>query len=141
MSVARSLTEVVKDHVTLEIEGTDRMYLNAYVPKLQHAMGVVGFFRRHRGYAFASSALMDPITKAFITAIEAFTRDRSIPLITFEEDQRKDDDVAARYRAAFAHDEGVLFVGKAQEKARVFAPRNASTEPVRPIPGSFGPAR
>ncbi len=29
-------------------------------------MGVVGFFRHHRGATFASSALMDPITKEFV---------------------------------------------------------------------------
>ena len=63
MSVARSVAEVLRDHVTLEIEGIDRMYLNGYVPKLQYVEGVVHFFRKHRGYAFASSALMDPITK------------------------------------------------------------------------------
>jgi hypothetical protein len=39
--------------VTLETEGIDRMYLNAYVPSLQIVEGVVGFFRRHRGQTFA----------------------------------------------------------------------------------------
>ena len=38
------------------------MYLNLYVPKLQYDTGVVGFFKGHRGAAFASSALMDPMT-------------------------------------------------------------------------------
>jgi hypothetical protein len=119
MSVARSVAEVLNEHVTLEVEGIDRMYLNGYVPRLQFETGVVGFFRKHQGYAFASSALMDPITKRFIAAIEAFVKERGIPLITFEKGQRKDD-VAAGYRAAFCGDEGVLFVGKAQEKAWVF---------------------
>src|SRR5438128_1291514 len=63
MSIPRSVAEVLKDHVTLELEG---LYLNVYVPKLQHELGVVSFFRFHRGYTFASSALMDPISKAFI---------------------------------------------------------------------------
>lgn len=119
MSVARSVAEVLGEHVTLEIEGIDRMYLNAYVPKLQHEMGVVGFFRKHLGYTFASSALMDPITKRFIAAIEAFVRERRIDLILFKKGQRKDT-VAASYRARFASEEGVMFVGKAQEKATVF---------------------
>jgi hypothetical protein len=95
------------------------MYLNAYVPKLQYELGVVGFFRKHQGYAFASSALMEPITKRFIAAIEQFVRQWDVPLITFAKGQRKDD-VAATYRARFAGEEGLLFVGKAQEKARVF---------------------
>jgi hypothetical protein len=37
---------------------------------LQCESGVVGFFRRHRGYQFASSALMDPMTKSFVAATE-----------------------------------------------------------------------
>ena len=119
MSVARSVAEVLQDHVTLAIEGIDRLYLNAYVPKLQHVMGVVSFFRFHQGYTFASSALMDPITKRFIAAIERFVRDRGVDFITFKKGERKDD-IAARYRAACTVDEGVLFVGKAQEKATVF---------------------
>jgi hypothetical protein len=41
------------------------MYLNVYVPALQRAGGVASFFRFHLGHRFASSVLMDPITKAF----------------------------------------------------------------------------
>jgi len=43
------------EHVTLEVESIDRMYLNVYIPKLQCERGVVGFFRYHRGHPFASS--------------------------------------------------------------------------------------
>ena len=32
MSVARSVAEVLRDHVVLEVEAIDRMYLNVYVP-------------------------------------------------------------------------------------------------------------
>ena len=74
MSVPRSVSEVLADHVSLEVEGIDRMYLNVYVPQLQRDTGVVGFFRYHRGYPFVSSALMDPISKGFIAAMEAFAK-------------------------------------------------------------------
>ena len=60
MSVPRSVAEVLAEHVTLEVEGIDRMYLNVYVPGLQREQGVACFFRFHRGHQFASSALMDP---------------------------------------------------------------------------------
>ena len=63
MIVPRSITEILNDHVTLEVESIDRMYLNVYVPRLQFERGVASFFRFHRGYTFASSALMDPIFK------------------------------------------------------------------------------
>jgi hypothetical protein len=32
MSLPRSVADVLKDHVTLEVEGIDRMDLNVYVP-------------------------------------------------------------------------------------------------------------
>jgi hypothetical protein len=119
MSVPRTVAEVIRHHVTLEVEGIDRMYLNVYVPKLQRALGVVGFRRNHRGHLFASSALLAPISDAFRKALEAFTHANGIEVLTFTKGQRKDD-VAAEYLADFDHPEGVLVVGKAQEKTPVF---------------------
>ena len=119
MSVPRSVAEILREHGTLEVECIDRMYLNVYVPRLQSERGVVGFFRFHRGHAFASSALMDPISKAFIRALEAFAARERVPLLTFAPGQDKDT-VMAEHRARFRGEEGVLFIGKAQEKTRVF---------------------
>jgi len=119
MSVARRVSEILDEHVTLTIEGIDRMYLNGYIPRLQSPEGVAAFFRFHRGYKFASSALMDPISKAFIAAIEDFASAEQIPLITFRKGERKDD-IAAAMRKGFVADEGVMFIGKAQEKSSVF---------------------
>jgi hypothetical protein len=39
----QSVAEVLRDHVVLEIEGIDRMYLNVYVPVLQAVEGVLKF--------------------------------------------------------------------------------------------------
>ena len=119
MSVSRSVAEILSEHVTLEIEGIDRMYLNVYVPPLQRAGGVASFFRFHRGHPFASSALMDPITKAFIAHMEQFAIQEKVPIVLFQKGQRKDD-VAAAYRKKCTAQEGVLFIGKAQEKTPVF---------------------
>jgi hypothetical protein len=71
MSLPRSVAEIWREHVTLEVEGIDRLYLNVnvYVPGLQYESGVAAFCRRHRGHPFASSVLMDPISKAFVAAI------------------------------------------------------------------------
>jgi len=119
MTVPRTVAEVIRQHVTLEVEGIDRMYLNVYQPRLQCEGQVAGFFRSHRGHTFASSALMDPMTKAFIASVENFTRQHQIPLISFAPRQRKEE-VALDYRARFQGSEGLLFVGKAQEKTPVF---------------------
>jgi hypothetical protein len=119
MSVPRTVADVMRDHVTLEIEGIDRMYLNVYVPQLQRELGLVSFLRYHRGHPFASSALLAPISDAFIKDIEEFVHANGIPLLTFAKGQRKDE-VAAEHLAGFSQPEGVLFVGKAQEKTPVF---------------------
>ena len=119
MSVPRSVAEVLADHVTLEVEGIDRMYLNVYVPGLQREQGVVNFFRFHRRNLFVSSALMDPISKDFVTALENYARREKIPVIQFRKGQRKDD-IAAEQRKKFKKAEGVVFIGKAQEKTPVF---------------------
>jgi hypothetical protein len=120
MSLARSAAEVLKDHVVFELEGIDRMYLNLYMPDLQRDLGVVGFFRTHRGYPITSGALMAPITLAFVRCIES---------LVVEKGQRKED-VAREYREAAAIEEGIYLVGKAQEKAhgwRTESRRNPET--------------
>lgn len=119
MSIPQSVTEILRDHVTLEVESIDRMYLNLYVPKLQYAGGIASFFRYHRGATFASSALMAPMTDAFVAALKAYVKVNEIPMVRFSKGQRKDD-VAAEYLAQFDQKEGVLFIGVAQEKVSVF---------------------
>ncbi len=118
MSVPPSVASVLGEHVTLEVESIDRMYLNVYVPKLQHVLGVVGFFREQRGAKVVSSVLMEPMTAAFVTSIERFAKQQRVPLISFAKGQRKDE-VAATYLAQGRGQEGVLFIGKAQERATV----------------------
>src|SRR5450755_3666384 len=81
MSIPRTVAEVIREHVCLEVEGIDRMYLNVYVPTLQREGGVASFFRFHRGYQFASSALMDPISKAFVAEMEQFAKQGNIPVV------------------------------------------------------------
>src|SRR5712691_1282684 len=119
MSLPRSIADVLNEHVTLEVEGIDRMYLNVYQPRLQTERGVASFFRFHRGETFASSALMAPMSTAFVAAVEDFVAREQIPMITFAKGQRKDD-VAKEHHAQFRGNEGIVFVGKAQEKTSVF---------------------
>lgn len=119
MTLPRSVADVLGDHVTLEVDCMDRMYLNLYQPRLQHELGVVGFFKLHRGFPFVSSALMDPISKAFVADMHRFVSDHGVDLVDFRPGQRKDD-VAHDYLASFEGNEGVLFVGRAQEKTGVF---------------------
>ena len=119
MTVARSVADVLDDHVVFEVESIDRMYLNVWQPRLAYGGGVQGFFVGHRGYHYASTALMDPMTKAFVADIHGFVAARGLELVSFAKGQRKDD-LAQQFLARFTDDEGVLFVGRAQEKAGVW---------------------
>ena len=119
MSVTLAVKDILDDHVVLTTEGIDRLYLNGYVPKLQMVEGVVGFFRRHRGEAFASTTLMDPMTRRFVDRVEQLALAEDIPLVTFAKGERKDD-VAAEMRKGFEREEGVYFIGKSQERATIY---------------------
>jgi hypothetical protein len=119
MSLPRTVADVIRQHVTLEVESIDRMYLNVYQPKLQTEKQAACFFRYHRGQPVASSALMGVMTNDFLRRVDAFVEQQQIPVVPFKKGERKDD-VAAQYRARFQGNEGVLFLGKAQEKVTVF---------------------
>lgn len=119
MSVRPSVAEIISNHVSFELESIDRLYLNLYVPRLQSERQVASFCRYHLGKPYASSALLQPKTRQFVNSMEGFVACRQIPLVEFRKGQRKDD-TAAQYLAGFTEPEGILFVGKAQEKTRVF---------------------
>lgn len=119
MSISHSLAELLQKHVMLEVESIDRMYLNVYIPKLQHASGASWFLRHERQYPVASSAAMAPISRAFVAAIEAYAQTHQVPVLTFEKGQRKDDLVAPYVAGAVGQDRIVL-IGKAQEKTTTF---------------------
>ena len=119
MTLPRTAADVLAKHVVFEIESIDRLYLNVYVPELQRVGQIVGFLTHHRGYPIASTALVAPMSEAFVTAIRAYARDHDVPLIDFVKGQRKDD-VMHAHLARSDGTEQVLFIGRAQEKARIF---------------------
>jgi len=117
--IRKSVAEILENHVTFELEAMDRMYLNGYVPSLQSGGGVVCFMKTHLGARVPSTMMVAPLSERFVQTIERFVETEGLDLVTFKKGQRKDD-VAHEYLASFTGDEGVLFVGKAQEKASVF---------------------
>lgn len=126
MSIPRSVADVIRNHVSLEVEGIDRMYLNVYQPKLQTGKQAACFFRFHRGLPVASSSLMGVMTNAFLKTVDDFVHQHNIPVVTFKKGERKDD-IAAKHLAKFQGVEGVLFLGKAQEMAKVFRTEKRTT--------------
>ena len=125
MSIPRSVADVIRNHVTLEVEGIDRMYLNVYQPKLQTEKQAACFFRYHRGQPVASSSLMGVMTNAFLQQVDAFVEQQQIPVVPFQKGQRKDD-VAAEYRGTLSREpKASCFSARPRKKSRSFAPRNA----------------
>jgi hypothetical protein len=119
VTLPRNVADVLADHVVFEVECIDRMYCNLYVPQLQHAGGLLGYIERQLGLPIASTAPLAKITDAFSTAMRRFARDQGVPWVDFAKGQRKDD-VMHAHLARFTGREGVLFIGRAQEKTSLF---------------------
>lgn len=119
MTLPRTVADVVADHVRFEVECIDRMYLNVYVPGLQYAAGLVGYVHSQMGLPIASTAPLAKVTERFTASVRGFARDRGVAWVDFVKGQRKDD-VMAEHLASYHGQEGVVFIGRAQEKTPLF---------------------
>jgi hypothetical protein len=117
-----TIPELLRDHVSLDVECVDRVYLNGYGPTLQTSGALVYFLERHRGGQIASPALLGKIGDTLDAAVKAFAQAQHIPVVRFANGQRKDD-VAAADRRKFRAAEGVVFIGVAQEQMTGFKAR------------------
>ena len=114
-----NIADIIRQHVTLSVSCIDRLYLHAYMPKLQTSGGLCYFLHDHLGKRIPSPALFRPMHDRFLGAVNVFASQHAIPTVEFKSGQRKDD-VVAEYRAGFTHPEGVVVLGFAQEKMRAF---------------------
>jgi len=114
-----TIAEILRDHVSLSIACIDRLYVNGYLPRLQTSGQLCYFLGEHLGYPIPSPALLRPIHDRFVREVEEFAESAAVPLVAFRRGERKDL-VAARHRARFAGDDGVVFIGVAQERCRSF---------------------
>lgn len=78
MEKACNVNELLAGHVALDIECLDRLYLNAYVPKLQVGGQVFCFLRDHLGYPVPSPAIFEQIGDRFRAAVRAFAEANKI---------------------------------------------------------------
>ena len=124
---AASLASIMRDQVALSVTCLDRLYLNGYVPTLQSPGQLVRLCREHLGQPIPSPALLRPLHDRFVQAVQTFARQHEVPVLQFTRGQRKDT-LAAWYRARFEADEGVVFIGIAQEKASAFKARKVVGE-------------
>src|SRR5262249_23211159 len=100
-----NIADIIRHHVSLEVRCLDRLYLHAYMPKLQTSGGLCYFLRDYLGHPIPSPALFRPMHDRFVTAVEQFATRRAIPVVQFAPGQDKDA-IAATYRAKFTAREG-----------------------------------
>jgi hypothetical protein len=91
MSLSQSVADVLRPHVTLELQCVDRLYLNVYQPELQRERNVYPYLRARYGAGAVSARYFQSMTQAFVRRIEAFAGQTDIPLVTFAKGTRKED--------------------------------------------------
>jgi hypothetical protein len=121
-----TVAEILADQVSLEVSCVDRIYVNGYVPKLQSSGQLVYFLKEHLGYPIASPALLGQLGERFREAVRQFVEREQIPLVRFQRGQRKDE-VANSMRQAYRGQEGVVFLGVAQERCSSFKAKKCTT--------------
>lgn len=117
MATIRSL---LRDRVTLQVRSVDRVYLQAYVPRLM-SEGMLIRFLLDRGATIPSPALLGQIGSRYVAAIEHFAAGNGIPIVRFRRAESKEE-VARPYLEAAASEGrfGCVMIGVAQERARVW---------------------
>jgi hypothetical protein len=110
---------LLHDHVTLTCRSFDRIFLQAYVPKLQAVGHVCTFLRWQRGFRIPSSAAFGKIGEGYVQAVHRYAEEHGIPVVRFEKGQSKEA-MARPFLEAAAREGGdgrVVLIGMAQEKA------------------------
>jgi hypothetical protein len=114
-----NIADIIRHHVSLEVRCIDRVYLHAYMPKLQTSGGLCYFLHDYLGHPVPSPALLKPRHDRFVADVQQFADQRQIPFVSFDRGESKDAFVAP-YRTRFTAREGVVLIGVAQEKMRSF---------------------
>lgn len=71
---------LLRDHVTLACRSVDRIFLQAYVPKLQSVGGVCQFLYWQRGFGISSSAAFGKIGDAYVAEVYRWVKANAIPM-------------------------------------------------------------
>jgi hypothetical protein len=113
MGAVVNINDLLAEHVGLDLECLDRLYLNGYVPTLQVGGQVVRFLTQHLGNPIPSAAVFEQIGNRFRRAVTLFSERRGVPLVRFTKGERKVDRMKPFYARAKAP--GVVAIGVAQE--------------------------
>src|ERR1039458_5674272 len=136
MTSVVNINEVLNGHVRLEIDCVDRLYMNAYVPKLQVSGQVVTFLTEHLGFPIPSPALLEKIGNRFRREVKSFAAEHGIPILQLKKpdrtrwDDRKLDHIHPYLKRAEAEGRsGIVAIVQAQEFQRGFSAKKRSSKP------------
>ena len=113
---------LLRDHVRLTCRSIDRIFLQAYVPKLQTVGWVCQYLRWQRGFTIPSSAAFGKIGAAYVEQVHRWAKRSGVPVIYFAKGDVKEEIARPLIAAAAAEGGGgrVVLIGIAQEKAPVW---------------------
>jgi hypothetical protein len=94
VSMTPNIHAIIRQHVSLEVRCIDRVYLHAYMPKLQTSGGLCYFLHDYLGHPVPSPALLKPRHDRFVAAVQTFASDGHVPFVSFERVDSKDAFVA-----------------------------------------------
>ena len=115
-----TLADIVRGHVSLEIEGFDRLYFNGWVPALQTSGQIAGWLH-WRGFPIASPAALGRNAQAFRAAVRRYADGNQIPWVVFRKGDRKLEVIRPYLDAAEkAGQSTVVAIGEAREFQWVF---------------------
>ncbi len=88
MAAVTNINDVLDGHVALDLVCIDRLYLNAYVPRLQVGGQVERFCKDHLGMPIASPAVIEKIGNRFRRDVDAFAKAHRIPVLHLKKPDR-----------------------------------------------------
>src|SRR5580765_5141464 len=115
---------LLRDHITLTCRSIDRIFLQAYVPKLQSVGQVCRFLHRQRGFPIPSSAAFGQIGEAYVAEIHHWAKANGIPVRYFAKKDNKEQIAEPLLRAAAEEggDGKVVLIGIAQGQEQAAHP-------------------
>jgi hypothetical protein len=82
---------LLANHVTLKCRSIDRIFLQAYVPKLQTVGLVIRFLRWVRGVKVPTSMAFGKIGDAYVKEVYRYAKAHKIPIKHFGKGEKKEE--------------------------------------------------
>jgi hypothetical protein len=117
---------LLRDHVSLTCRSVDRIFLPAYVPKLQSVGGVCQFLYLQKGFSIPSSAAFGKIGDTYVAEVYRWAKVKAIPVRRFVKGENKEE-IARPLIEAAEHEGGdgkVVLIGIAPKRRPLGFPPN-----------------